>query len=367
MSITSFRSFSASLRLCGFLLICVAPRPPASEAAIIPKGYVCVRTTAPPTIDGVMNDRAWHQAAWTDDFVDIEGSAKPHPRFRTRVKMVWDDTCLYIGAELTEPHLWATLTRRDTVIFYNNDFEVFMDPDGDNLEYYELEMNALNTVWDLFLAKPYRDGGPPRDSWDIAGLRSAVHVRGTLNNPADTDTGWTIELALPWAALGEFAHRKAPPAIGDTWRINFSRVEWHHEIVDGLYRRVPGTKEDNWVWSPQGVIDMHQPEMWGYLQFAGPHGRQSEFKPDLSRRAKDVLCRIYHAEKEYALRNGSWATNLDQLGLTSLPLAGLADPPALSLTKSGFLATATALLPHGKKITWFIREDSRLWNDESHN
>ena len=30
-------------------------------------------------------------------------------------------------------------------------------------------------------------------------------------------------------------------------------------------------EEDNWVWSPQGRVDMHQPEHWGYLQFAdGP-------------------------------------------------------------------------------------------------
>lgn len=346
------------------LLIVLPACQAIGRPAIVPRGYVCVRVPSPPVIDGVLNDRAWQRAAWTDDFVDIEGNAKPRPRFRTRAKMVWDDTCLYIGAELTEPHVWATLKQRDTVIFHNNDFEVFIDPDGDNLEYYEFEMNALNTVWDLFLAKPYRDGGPPRNGWDIAGLRTAVHVRGTLNYSADIDTGWTVEIAMPWAALGEYAHMRAPPATGDTWRINFSRVEWHHEISDGAYRRVPGTKEDNWVWSPQGVIDMHQPEMWGYLQFAGPNGRPSDFKPDLSRQAKDVLCRIYHAEREFAKRNGRWAANLNELGLESIPQARLADPPALSLTKNGFLATATALLPRGKKLTWFIREDSRLWSDE---
>ena len=26
-------------------------------------------------------------------------------------------------------------------------------------------------------------------------------------------------------------------------------------------------KEDNWVWSPQGLVDMHVPERWGVVQF----------------------------------------------------------------------------------------------------
>jgi len=86
---------------------------------------------------------------------------------------------------LEEPHVWGTLTKPDTVICYDNDFEVFIDPDGDNHEYYEFEMDALNTVWDLLLKKPYRDGGPPVDGWNMERLKSAVHVAGTLNNPTD--------------------------------------------------------------------------------------------------------------------------------------------------------------------------------------
>ena len=56
--------------------------------------------------------------------------------------MLWDDQFFYVGAELEEPHVWATLTERDSVIFHDNDFEVFIDPDGDTHLYYELEMNA---------------------------------------------------------------------------------------------------------------------------------------------------------------------------------------------------------------------------------
>ena len=63
--------------------------------------------------------------------------------------MLWDDEYFYFAAELIEDQIWATLTERDSVIFYDNDFEIFIDPDGDSHQYYEFEINALNTVWDL--------------------------------------------------------------------------------------------------------------------------------------------------------------------------------------------------------------------------
>jgi hypothetical protein len=233
----------------------------------LPKTYECRKALRPIHVDGRLNDAAWRQAAWTDNFVDIEGALKPAPRLQTRAKMLWDDNYFYVAAEMKEPDLWATLTQHDSVIFHDNDFEVFIDPNGDTLEYYEFEINALNTGWDLFLDKPYRLGGKARNSWEIPGLRTAVHMDGTLNQPGDRDRGWSVEIAFPWTALAEYAHKATPPLDGDEWRVNFSRVEWRLEVVDGKYRKVANTKEDNWVWSPQGVVNMHIPEHWGRVRF----------------------------------------------------------------------------------------------------
>ncbi len=241
---------------------------PLAVAADLPRTYVCSRASAPIRIDGRLEEAAWRAARWTDSFVDIEGDRKPRPRFRTRVKMLWDANHLYIGVDMEEPHVWGSLTNHDAVIFHDNDFEVFIDPNGDTLEYYELEINALNTTWDLFLQKPYKDGGKAQNEWEIAGLRTAVHVDGTLNNPLDIDGGWTLEIGLPWKALAAHAHGPAPPPPGSHWRINFSRVEWKHEVDGGRYRKIPNRREDNWVWSPQGVVNMHIPEKWGYVRFS---------------------------------------------------------------------------------------------------
>ncbi len=212
-------------------------------------------------------EAGWARAPWTELFVDIEGPPKPEPRYGTAVKMMWDEQYLYVGAVLDEPHLRASLTERDSVIFHDNDFEVFIDPDGTTRDYYEIEINALNTIFDLYLPKTYEDGGTADHDWNCDGLDTAVQIQGTLNDPSDVDLGWSVEMAIPWAALAPHANVPAPPLPGDVWRINFSRVEWQFTIVDDAYENLPDTPEDNWVWSPQGLINMHKPEKWGYVEF----------------------------------------------------------------------------------------------------
>jgi hypothetical protein len=330
-----------------------------------PKGYVCFRAASPIQVDGKTDEKAWQAAPWTGDFVDIEGDAKPKPRFRTRAKMLWDENFFYIAAELEEPHVSGTLTQRDAVIFYDNDFEVFIDPNGDNHEYYEIEINALNTVWDLFLAIPYKDAGQALNTWDIAGMKTAVRIQGTLNDPRDMDTGWSVEMALPWKALAEYARRPAPPRDGDQWRVNFSRVEWEYRVVDGKYRKVPNKKEDNWVWSPQGLIDMHRPEKWGYVQFSTGEPNRVKFQPDPAAEARDTLMEVYYAEKEFHKVKKRWAATLEDLSLARLKQVPSAPAPTLQITGEGFKASVATRTPSGQKELWHIAQDSRLWSEDS--
>ena len=253
-----------------------AGRPPGASAQTGgARLYEASMASSAPVIDGDLSDEAWRDALWTESFVDIRGEDWPAPAWTTRAKLTWDDCCLYVAAELEEPHLWATLAERDAIIYRDHDFEVFIDPDGDGLAYYELEINALGTEFDLFLDRPYSRGGRAHIGWDMVGLRTAVRLDGTLNNPSDEDVGWTVEMAIPWSALRppDGFEPGTAPAPGDEWRVNFSRVQWPLAIVDGGYRKArepvdwSDHPEDNWVWSPQGQIDMHLPEMWGVVRF----------------------------------------------------------------------------------------------------
>jgi hypothetical protein len=303
-----------------------------------PRSYVAPRAAGSIRVDGTLDEADWQMAPWTEAFTDIEGPSRPAPEFLTRAKILWSDEALWIGAELKEPHVWGTLTERDAVIYMDDDFEVFLDPDGDTHGYYELEINPLGTEWDLLLVRPYRDGGPAIHAWDIPGLLTAVSVDGTLNRPDDRDVGWSVEIAIPWTALAEATDAPVPPRAGDRWRLNFSRVDWPVEIRDGETRKRtdPSTgetlAESNWVWSPQGLIAMHYPEMWGFLIFAGENARLESYdrEPRPVERAGWFLRQVYYAQHEHRARTGAWASlpsDLDLEADTGFRLAGMATTP----------------------------------------
>lgn len=331
-------------------------------APIVPEGYLCRQSKGPIQIDGKLDEDEWSSAPWTRDFVDIEGVAKPKPALRTRVKMLWDQENLYIAAELEEPQLWATQVKHDSVIFNDPDFEVFLDPDGDTHEYGEFEMNALNTTWDLFLPKPYKDGGKPEDAWEIVGLKSAVGLDGTLNSPADQDRGWCVEIAMPWSALSRLTHRVTPPSEGEQWRINFSRVEWQIEVVEGKVVKKPKTPEFNWVWSAQGVIDMHRPEMWGYVRFAKEEGIPGPDPWILP--MKQCLQEIYYAQRDYLKAHHQWALNARDLGVDLGKFEGLYNLSFSKQADAGYTCSVDKRVGPSF-MRWSINQDGRIAEDPS--
>jgi hypothetical protein len=341
------------------------PLPDLEAAPFAPRKYVAYRTAARLDADGRLDEAAWTAAAWSDPFVDIEGDRRPAPRFRTRAKMVWDDEYFYFAAEMEEPDLWGTLTERDSVIFRDNDFEIFIDPDGDTHAYAELEVNALGTPWDLLLIKPYRDGGPAIHAWDIAGLKIGLDVRGSLNRPGDRDEGWTVEIAIPWHILRETAPRQKPPQAGDRWRVNFSRVQWHLDTAGTGYvkRRKPGTTdplpEDNWVWSPQGAIDMHMPERWGYVQFSGLRaGSGTEaFVEDPNERVAWALRRLYYRQRQFRATHGAYSGDLAALKAADIRVDGIEFRPVVHATASMYEISAGGF----DGATLHIAQDGRAW------
>ena len=337
--------------------------PDLEKLPFDPRRAICYRAPTPLLIDGRLTERAWSAAPWSHRFVDIDGTRRPP--LATRVKMLWDDEFLYVGADLEEPHIWATLEQRDSVIFQDNDFEVFIDPDGDTHGYFEIEINALNTVWDLLLIHPYRDGGPAIHGWDIAGLRTAVDLRGTINRPDDMDEGWSIEMAIPWKMLTEGAPRRARPRAGEQWRVNFSRVQWQLDIREGRYAKRPDPKtgkplpEDNWVWSPQGAINMHMPERWGLVQFSdAPAGEAATpFVEDRNERVKWALRRLYYRQRDYRSAHGRYAHDLSLLHVDDIRVDGIDFTPSLQVTDSLYELRAPGF---GGAVV-HLRHDGRVW------
>ena len=254
-----------------------------------PRTYVCYRADGKLKMDGKLNESSWQKAEATAPFVDISGEGFPAPKYETTAKMLWDDDYLYIGAVLEEEDIKARLTRRDTIIYYDNDFEVFIDPDSDGHNYFEIETNARGVIFDLMLDKPYRSGGNFMVQWDCPGMQMAVHCEGTLNKPKDKDKYWSVEMAIPHQALT--MNFNNPLKAGNTWRINFSRVQWLK----------PNGPEENWVWSATGKIDMHMPDRWGYLYFSDSRvgTDKTEFVYPYNQPMYKLLWAMFYAQQEY--------------------------------------------------------------------
>jgi hypothetical protein len=192
-----------------------------------------------------------------------------------------------------------------------------------------------------------------------------VNVPGSVNRPGDRDQGWSVELALPWTSLKEAAAPHRAPTPGDRWRVNFSRVEWRTDVVDGrtVKRNRPGSSEplpeDNWVWSPQGAVDMHMPERWGYVE-SGAIATALDAPSvmvDTNERLKWALRQLYYRQRDFHRVQKRFATGLEDLAAGRIRVGGLTFRPTLRTTASLYEITA----PGVYGATGHIDQDGRVW------
>jgi hypothetical protein len=335
----------------------------ASMKPLVPRGYVCMRATNTMGVDGRLAEGTWQAAPWTLDFVDVEARTNTPPPLRTRVKLLWDSTNLYVGADLEEPHLWATQEATSLAVKSDPCFLVFLDADGDGHGYLELAINALGATGVWRYDKPPKDGGTATDISAAFGLRGAVRLNGTLNAANNRDTGWTLEMALPWQSLALWGGQQAPLYDGDQWRLNCVRVAWPAEQVQQRYRKVPDAPDARWAWSPIGVRDLHRPEKWGYVQFSRRRGTRARFIPDPALPAREALQEVYYFQKDFEAKHRRWASSLAELGVSFRPGKELENAPVVRLTPAGFEATVDGPLQGLKPLRWHIQQDARFWAD----
>ncbi|MHB9030784.1 MAG: SUMF1/EgtB/PvdO family nonheme iron enzyme [Candidatus Latescibacterota bacterium] len=234
-----------------------------------PRQYVIYKASGPVTIDGGITEKAWQDAQWTEAFEDAQSPYCPQPWKMTRAKILYDDENLYVAAQLQEENVWGHITQRDSIVYYDNDFEVFVDPTADAVNYFEYEMTCLNTMFDMWHENDNHRGALADGRYDAPGLRSAVQVQGTLNYHYDTDEGWTAEMKIPFRDM-----RASNPAMslpvkrGDLWRMNFSRVEYLHIYSQMFPYLLPNSPCEDWVWNTTHIGDLHIPEMWAKAVFS---------------------------------------------------------------------------------------------------
>jgi len=216
--------------------------------------YRCNKITRPLILSGALRDPVWNQAE-PADLLDIHG--RPG-RFKTQVRLLYDEKFLYVGFTCEDDYVWSTITQRDGSIWEQECVEVFLNPANTIHQYYEINVNPLNTVFDACIL----NGCTPEDfkgpfqgfsQFNLAELHTAVHISGECNKPGLAD-GWSAELAIPFKELPGASH--IPPLSGDRWRANFYRI-------DQPYQAQP----EHYAWSKTERVAFHQPWRFGTLQF----------------------------------------------------------------------------------------------------
>lgn len=260
--------------------------------------YNAQKITSTIQIDGNIKKAIWKNANWSKRFVDMVSGDLG--MYNTQVAILWNDSHLYIAFEAEEPFVKAQLTERDSIIFLENDLEVFIDG-GDC--YYELEVNAANTIYEVFFIwkdayhkgskfdtpqfdvhqkQAYTFGGDydrsgasfwkgthPRGirwaftNFDLPGLETSVQIDGTLNDNSDIDKGWSLEIGIPWKSLALLANgRSLPPSNGDIWKIFLGRFQ---KLMVGGKEVQP---HPAMVLNSHGIYDTHLPEKWSRIKFS---------------------------------------------------------------------------------------------------
>ena len=129
---------------------------------------------------------------------------------------------------------------------------------------------------------------------------------------------------------------------GNTWRINFSRVEWLKK------------PEENWVWNATGRIDMHMPERWGYMYLSGKTvGAQDEMKYPHDMNVYKNMWAVFYAQQDSYNETKKYKT-LAELGLAN---AGL----TFEATSASYQIRAEV---PAEGMVYILNNEGRFWKEK---
>jgi hypothetical protein len=222
-------------------------------------------------IDGKGDDKAWEAATSTGPFVDVlTGKANTTFPVNATAKMTWDDTNLYVLYEVKEPEVVGYFTSKakqpkdwtvsgQPKLWTKDTVELMVDPEGDNRDYYEMQINPQNkqfhSRYDSYnMPKTEPDGPFGHEDWNPK-ITSAVVVKGALDKPGQKDAGYTVEAAIPWASFDKATNH--PPKPFESWRINLyamknnSGVAWSPILGQGNFHKA--SRFGKVVWAVPGM------------------------------------------------------------------------------------------------------------------
>jgi hypothetical protein len=220
----------------------------------VPKAE-CRWATDRIVVDGILDEVVWDNAQKVTGFAVFW--QKRRPRTKTTARLLWDARYLYFCAEMEDNDLCALVKERNGQTWNDDVFELFFKPSAEKLAYYEFQVNAANTPFEMFLPSRGAGGYHRFGAGPKLGLESAVRLQGTLNKYDDRDKGWTVEGRIPWEAFKATGGRPKP---GEKWLFALCRYDYS----------VTFERPELSSTAPLTLPDFHRYEDYGELTFVGP-------------------------------------------------------------------------------------------------
>jgi hypothetical protein len=169
-------------------------------------------------------------------------------------RLMWDETALYVAASVTDADLVSHGDTEDDEVYNEDGIELFFDTgheqsvplDGND---YKFVVNLKNTHWDI-------------NEWNLSWnstWESAVQNNGSLNVSGDSDTGYTLEMAIPWSHWGI-----GVPVDGTLWGFEIKLNDLDASGFDyGL-----------WNNPDKAGVNFNSPATWGEMMFSSATGAE---------------------------------------------------------------------------------------------
>ncbi|MFT7622210.1 MAG: hypothetical protein ACI9WU_001378 [Myxococcota bacterium] len=207
-----------------------------------PFSYTAPRLAGEITIDGRLGDTGWDAVAPTRAFIRSDGTAYA-PR-HCAARLAWDNDALYVAFDVADDDVDSPFTERDQDLWTRDVAEIYLDPESDAKNYYEIQISPNGVLFDA-LFPAYRENLERSRKWNAPGIEFAARQRGG---------GWTAELRVPFSAIRYAKTRRPKP--GDSWAMNLYRIDIH-----------PDGRGDYTAWTPPIVGDFHALDRFGTLVF----------------------------------------------------------------------------------------------------
>ena len=243
------RIYLAGSGAAGNGLYAYPPLPEDEPWSTSDRAYTCRRIAdADIVLDGNPAEPAWRRLPVLDNLL-LTHTATP-AKYGTTAWLAWSDTHLYVAYRCEIDAINAVGTRRDADVWRGECAELFLCPRGANAPYYEIEFSPTNVMY---------DSRPLSYAWDevytpetIQWNPDTVFKAQVQRDDAGKVTGWTLEAAIPFAAIDG-----GTPKPGAVWLFNAFRIA-----------HPASGREEYQAWQPT-YADFHKPHQFAKLIFEG--------------------------------------------------------------------------------------------------